>query len=66
MILEPFYKTGVRCEASVMRAHPPPADGLQGVDASSRLPMDRKEIAVLSVGKDDATEEQSSSLSGWG
>jgi hypothetical protein len=28
--------------------------------------MDRKEIAVLSVGKDDAAEEQSSSLSGWG
>ena len=37
-ILEPFYKTGVRHQASEMRAHPPPADDLQGTHAASRLP----------------------------
>ena len=37
-ILEPLYKTGVRREASEMRAHPPPADCLHGTAAASRLP----------------------------
>src|SRR5215470_14297797 len=40
-ILEPLYKTGVRREASEMRAHPPPA-GLKAWAAYPRL-MDCKE-----------------------
>src|SRR4029079_19201831 len=44
-ILEPFYKTGVRHQASEMRAQPPPADCLHGqrLSPAGRL-TDRKEI----------------------